>query len=212
MNEIPKAFLARIAEHNRNCWLGAAISLLGAGLAWIFYGAVFTGAVLLFEAIRTGDTNILKPPAWFYSAGLGLVLGLFLWAGLDRWIRRFKPPRDRAIIGWHLLPDVLFLPARMTLAIWEQIGARIVLSRFQRRECWRLLCVIWQMEHPSTALLGYEFPDSRLLVKLLLSLQLAGWIDLHGGDGDWYYRVRSDEQNTLRQMLPVGSPEEPEAD
>jgi hypothetical protein len=48
-------------------------------------------------------------------------------------------------------------------------------------------------------------------MNLLFSLQLAGWIDLHGGADDWYYRVRSDEQNTLRQMRPDSSPDEPEA-
>lgn len=208
MNDVPPEFLARIAEHNRSCWLAAAISLFGAWLTWMFYGAIFTGAILLFEAIRTGDTNILKPPVWFYPAGCALVLGLLVWAGLDRWIKRYQLPKDRSIIGWHLLPDVLFLPARMTFSIWEHLGARVSLSRHERAEAWRLLLTIWQTDHAGPASLAYDFPDTQRLMKLLTALQLLGWIDLHAGDEEWYYRVRSSEIQSLREMLPPSDGEE----
>jgi len=202
VSQVPKAFRQRIAEHNRHCWLAAALSLVGAALVWMFFGAIFFSAILLFEAIRTGDTNILKPPWWIYPSGAALVFVLFVLAALDRWIHRYRPPSDRAIIGWHLIPDVLFLPASATFGIWDHLVARVRLSRSERAEAWRLLLAIWQMERPSTALLGFEFPDSRRLVKLLMALQLLGWIDLHGGDEEWYYRVRTDEERNLREMLP----------
>jgi len=202
MTQVPKAFRARIAEHNRNCWLAAALSLVGASLVWMFFGAIFVGGILLFEAIRRGDTDILKPPWWIYPAGALLVLILFILAAFDRWIHRYRLPSDRAIIGWHLIPDVLFLPASTTFGIWDHLAARVRLSRSERGEAWRLLLAIWQMERPSTALLGFEFPDARRLVKLLTALQLLGWIDLHGADEEWYYRVRTDEERNLRAMLP----------
>lgn len=202
MSEVPKTFRARIAEHNRNCWLAAVLSLVGASLVWMFFGAIFVGGILLFEAICTGDTNILKPPWWIYPGGAALVLILFILAACDRWIHRYRLPSDRAIIGWHLIPDVLFLPASTTFGIWDHLAARVLLSRSERGEAWRLLLAIWQMERPSTALLGFEFPDARRLVKLLTALQLLGWIDLHGADEEWYYRVRTDEERNLRAMLP----------
>lgn len=204
MSQVPAGFQRRLIVHNRHCWIAAAVSLLGAWLAWLFYGAIFTGAVLLVEAVRTGDANLLKAPAWFYPVGGGVVALLFFWAGLDRWIHRFRPASDRPIIGWHLIIDVLFLPARMTFALWEHLGARVVLSRHERGEAWRLLRTIATMEHPSAALLAYEFSDARLLMKLLIALQLLGWIDLHGGDGEWYYKVRSSEAGDLRALLEEG--------
>jgi hypothetical protein len=91
----------------------------------------------------------------------------------------------------------------MTFAIWEHIGARVVLSRHERLEAWRLLLTIWQAERPSPAVLAYEFPRASQLMKLLIALQLLGWIDLHGGGEEWYYRVRSDEEQKLRAMLPL---------
>jgi len=194
-----------VAWHNRHCWAAAAVSLLGAWLVWMFYGAIFTGAVLVIEAVRTGDTNLLKSPVWFYPVGLGLVALLLLWAGLDRWVHRFRLPPDRPIIGWHLFGDVLFLPARMTFAIWEHLGARVVLTRHERGEAWRLLRTIDAMERPSVATLAYEFPDGRLLMKLLVALQMLGWIDLYGGGGEWYYKVRSSEQHDLRELLETSA-------
>lgn len=198
---MPAEFQRRLNVHNRQCWVAAAVSLLGAWLGWLFFGVIFTGAVLVFEAVRTGSVDLLKPPVWFYPAGVAGVILLFLWAGLDRWIHRFHPPPDRPIIGWHLIRDVLFLPARMTFAIWEHLGARVVLGRHERMEAWRLLLAIRTMERPSAALLAAEFPDTRLLMKLLVALQLLGWIDLHGGDGEWYYKICSSGEEDLRALL-----------
>lgn len=208
MNEVPRAFLARIAEHNRHCWLAALLSLVGAWLAWMLYAALFTGAVLLMESIRTGDTNILRPPVWFYPVGGGIVLVLLIVAAVDAWMRRYRPLSDRPIIGWHLTTEVLFLPARMTFAILDHIAARVVLSRYERAEAWRLLLLIWQMDRPSAALMSYDFPDPRQLSKLLFALQILGWIDLFNGDEDWYYKVRSEETRFLREMLPPVPQEE----
>ena len=52
MSEAPKAFRARMAGHNRNCWLAAALSLVGASLVWMVFGAIFVGGALVYRASK----------------------------------------------------------------------------------------------------------------------------------------------------------------
>lgn len=196
----PAVFRSRIADHNRSCWIAAALSVLGAWLSWLLFFAFAASLVLVFETVRTGDVNLPKPPDWAVPAGLAAVVILLVWAGFQRAIRRYRPPPDRQIIGWHLVPDVLLLPARMTFAIWDHLAARIVQSGTERDESWRLLLAIAAMERADESRLAYDFPDPGQLRRMLLSLQLAGWIDLHQSEEGWFYRVRSDEEATLREL------------
>ncbi len=208
MTEVPPEFTARIVVHNRSCWVAAALSLLGAWLSWMFFFALYTAGVLVFETVRTGNTDLFNPPRWYWPVGIGAVAALVLWGALDRWQRRFALPPDRPIIGWHLFREVLLIPPRMTFAIWDQIDARILLSARERGEAWDLLQAIFASRRAEATELTQEFPDGRRLSKLLTSLQLAGWIDLHRGEESWFYRVLSDQESVLKTLTAPPSDEE----
>lgn len=212
MSEVPPIFLQRISEHNRHCWGTAISSLFAAWMAWMIYGVFFTGAVLLFEVVRTGDVDLFRPPWWYYPLGLALILGILIAAGVDRWRRRFRSTPDRPIIGWHLIGEMVFLPARLTFAIGDHLGARIKLSSSERREGWHLLQAIWQMGRADVSQLGGELSRPQLLAKLLPALQLTDWIDFHQSDGEWYYRVCSQQEEVLRELLPETAPEKDGSD
>lgn len=201
MEPVPSEFSLRIADHNRSCWIAAFLSLLGAWVSWMLLWALYTGAVLLFETVRQGEPSLFNPPKWYWPGGAGLVAFLVIWGAISRFRKRFRPPTDRAIIGWHLLPEVLLLPANMTFSIWDNIEARIVLSRRERKAAWELLKTVFAMKRADTAWLGNEFGDAKSLSKLLTSLQLAGWIDLHRGEESWFYRVMSDQEPQLKELI-----------
>lgn len=202
MYDVPPIFVQRFSVHNRYCWGAALASLFAAWLAWMFCGVIFTGAVLIFEVIRTGDVALVDPPWWYFPTGLFLILGNLLWAGVDRWWYRFRSRLDRSIIGWHLIPEMFLLPSRLTFAIGDHLEARIKLTSAERREGWHLLRVIWQTGRTDVGQMGGELSRPQLLTKLLPALQLTDWIDLHNSEGDWYYRVRSDQVEVLRELLP----------
>ncbi len=206
MNDVPREFSVRIVEHNRSCWVAAVLSLLGAWLAWMLFFALYTGGVLVFETVRTGNTDIFNPPRWCWPAGGGAVAVLVLWGAVDRWTHRFSLPPDRPIIGWHLFREVLLIPARMTFAIWDQIDARITLSTREREDAWDLLQTIFAWKRAEATQLAQEFPDAKRLARMLTALQLAGWIDLHRGEESWFYRVLSDQEPLLKS-LTAGEPE-----
>jgi hypothetical protein len=200
VTEVPPEFSARIVAHNRSCWVAAALSLLGAWLGWMIFFALYTAGVLVFETVRTGNTDLFSPPRWYWPSGAIAVAVLVLWGAVDRWKRRFTLPPDRSIIGWHLFPEVLLLPPRMTFAIWDQIDARITLNRQEQAEAWELLQTIFAWKRAEATRLTLEFPDGRRLSKLLTALQFAGWIDLHRGEENWFYRVLSDRESLLKAL------------
>jgi hypothetical protein len=179
-----------IASHNRHCWLAAAGSLFLAWLAWVFCYGLVRGAVLLMATIIEGPDA--KTPVWTTPAFLALAGVLLVWAGVDAWVRRFRPPSDRPIIGWHLFPDTLLLPARLTLAVGNHLDARIRLSRHELGETWRLWEWVAAWGRTPAHSLGTEFPDARTLHKSLDALQVLGRIDLHRGEDGWFYLPRSD--------------------
>lgn len=201
MVNVPPEFHQRIEDHNRSCWIGAFLSLLSAGLLWLLIGALYLAVVLLADVIRRGETDIYNPPLWALPVGGAIFLFLLAWGGLDRWRKRYRPPSDRMIIGWHLFTEVILLPARTTFAILDHLTARISLSRTEVREAWQLLLVIFELQRAETSRLAMDYPNGRKLQKLLLALQLADWIDLHRGDDDWFYKVTSNNELYLKKLL-----------
>lgn len=212
VSDVPREFRNRFSQHNRQSWIAAGLTLLAAWFAWMFCFLVFTGAVYLFETVRSGDVNLLKPPRWFGPVGIGLAVAMLVAAAVIRQVNRFKPPPDRPIIGWHLVPEVLTLPARLTYAIWDHVGERIVLGRGEIGGAWRLLQIIGTQGRADKAHLAFEFPDRWQLDRLLRALQLTNWIDLHRGDEGWFYRVRSDQEAELRTLLAPDSAFEEQPD
>lgn len=199
MAKIPDAFCLQIAEHNRSCWIAAALSLGCAGVAWTVAGTFYAAIVLLFEAETSAES--LRLPQWFLPTGLCAVAGLLAAAAVNRRFGRFQPVPDRPIIGRHLIGDIVLLPARATLSIRDHLDARIVLSRAERETAWILMRTISKMKRADRSLLARDFPDSARLSKILTALQLAGWIDLYRGEEDFYYRVRSEHRKTINSLV-----------
>lgn len=204
MSRIPAEFFQRVAEHNRACWAAAVFSLFGALIGWSLLFALFYVGALLAEGIRTGDLILTRPGSWVYGTAAGGAALMLAWTALHRYLKRFQPPPDRPIIGGHVLPEILLLPPRMTLAIWDHLHARVPLKRGEIPEAWDLLLVIFDRGRAGLPMLSQDFPDPVRLSRFLLALQLTEWIDLHRGDQDWFYRVRSDEAALLRRLLPAG--------
>ncbi|HEU4678825.1 MAG TPA: hypothetical protein VFS35_04850 [Terrimicrobiaceae bacterium] len=190
---------AQIAEHNRSCWIAAVLSLWCAVLAWALAGAVYRGPVVLVEALCGGKPAEL--PIWFLPVGLCAVVALLVAGLINRRRECFNPVSDRSILGWHLIAEVLLVPARATLLVWDHVAARIVLSRAERAETWALMRTILGLKRADRSLLARDFPDPGRLSKMLLALQFAGWIDLHRGEEDFYYRVRSDRERDIRFLI-----------
>lgn len=200
MQSAPAIFEKSFRDHDRHCVVAAVMSLIGAWFSWLLFGTVYCGGVILFETVRTGDPDLQRVSSGYWAAGAGAALILFVWASVDRFRRLYQPPPDRAIIGWHLFADVLLWPPRLTYAVADNMGLRIGADARTISEAWRLLEVIVQRERAPQSVLAYDFPDDRLLQKLLRALQLTSWIDLYRGEEDWYYRIRTDAEEMLRSL------------
>jgi hypothetical protein len=208
VNDLPHEFTDRFADHNRSCWVAAILSVFGAALAWLFFFAIFTGAVLLFETVRTNSTELMRPPWWYWIAAACGAAVLLTWGAVNRWRHRYRLPPDRPIIGWHLFPEFLLLPPRMTFAIWDHIAARVPLGAYDRVEAWQLLQSIYRYKRAELWQLAQEVADDRRRNHLLQALQLTGWIDLHRGEETWFYRVLSDQEPLLRTLMAGGTAED----
>ncbi|PTX96944.1 hypothetical protein DB345_07130 [Spartobacteria bacterium LR76] len=200
VHSAPAIFEKSFREHDRHCVIAAGMSLIGAWFSWLLFGTVYCGAVVLFETVRTGNPDLQRVSSAYWVAGAGGALILFVWASIDRFRRLYQPPPDRTIIGWHLFADVLLWPPRLTYAVADNMDLRTRADARMIGEAWRLLEVIVRRERAPRSVLAYDFPDEILLGKLLRALQLTGWIDLYRGEEDWYYRIRTDAENTLRSM------------
>jgi hypothetical protein len=202
----PAIFEKSFREHDRHCVIASVLSLIGAWFSWLLFGTVYCGAVILFETVRTGNPGLQRVANGYWVVGAGIVLILFVWASIDRFRRLYQPPPDRSIIGWHLFADVLLWPPRLTYAVADNMALRTHADARMIGEAWRLLEVIVRRERAPRSVLTYDFPDEVVLDKLLRALQLTGWIDLYRGEQDWYYRIRTDAEEALRQG---GTQEEP---
>jgi hypothetical protein len=178
-----------VRTFNRHCWLGAAGALFFAWLAWLAAFGIYSGMVLLFATVIGGHEA--RSPQWRLPVFLGMAALTLISAAIDRYIRRYKPPSDRRIIGWHLIPDVVLLPARLTLSVAEHLDTRIRHSAHQRAETARLLEYFAANRRAAWQELGMDFPDASTLRRSLDALQVLGWIDLHRTEDGWIYLLRS---------------------
>jgi len=197
----PLAWLrGRLRAHNRHA-LGLALLATGAAalawfLAWSFFMLLLLG---FFTAIR-GDIGVGTPP-WAVSVVGAMVVLLFAWGLLDQFRNRYAGVSDRLVIGWHLIPDVLLLPARLTFAIWGNLSALRRLSNDELSRAWDLLVSIRQNGKAHLRSLALLEPDANRLYKLITTLQMLDLIDLHRGEGDWFYTVRSTRFADIGRLL-----------
>ena len=200
-------FRRRISSHNRHAVMAALLSLLGAWIGWtLAYGLVVgvtIGAltVLHGQEVVHGE-RLMSLPKWVHPAALGLALILLIWGAIDERKNRYRPASDRMIVGWHILGDILLLPARLTFGFAHQLAAIIRLNATEREQAFELLHHIHTEKRAPLQALGAWLPAPARLRKLLLSLQLAGWIDLLRTEDGWIYIVRGTEQEEVATYFP----------
>jgi len=199
-------FRRRITSHNRHAVIAALLSLAGAWLSWtIAYGLVVgvtIGALTVVhgQEVIMGD-RLMTLPEWIHPAAMALALVLLVWAAVDERKNRYHPASDRAVVGWHILGDVLLLPARLTFGFGHQLAAIIRLNPAEQEQAIGILHHIYTEKRVPLHSLGAWFPDYSRLRKFLLALQLAGWIDLLRTEDGWIYIVRSTEADEVASFF-----------
>lgn len=199
-------FRQRISSHNRHAMIAALLSLLGAWVGWTIAYGLFAGVMLGALTVANGQEvltgeRLMALPAWIQPAAMAAALVLLIWAAVDERLNRFHPASDRAVVGWHILGDVLLLPARLTFGVGHQLAAVIRLDHSEQIEAHDLLRHIYQEKRCALHSLGAWFPDPAHLRKLLLALQMAGWTDLLRTEDGWIYIVRSNEADEVAAIF-----------
>lgn len=198
----PSAWLrARLRSHNRHAVGFALLATAAAALAWGLFWAFFMLLLLGFSTAIRGDIGAGIPP-WALTTAAALLVLLFVWGLLDQLRQRYASASDRLVIGWHLLPDFLLLPARLTFAVWGNFSAVRRLSETELDRAWDLLTSIRQHGKGYLRTLTLIEPDTGRLFKLITTLQMLDLIDLHRGEGDWFYTVRSTRLDDIGRLLP----------
>jgi len=199
MNPAPESFRAELRSHNRHAAGAAVLSLLAAVLAWNLAYFFFVLILLGLVTFDRGDFGPDMPP-WIPATAAALAIVLFVWGVADAIQRRFQTTSDRPIIGWHLIPDFLLLPVRLTFAIWGNFHAIRRLDEASIAEAWELLLAVHQAGQARLGALAMIEPDPARLHRLLTTLQMLGYIDLHRGEQDWFYSVCSPREAELRAL------------
>lgn len=194
----------KLTRHNRHVLLGTAVALLATILVWA--GLYFVGKwfILLGLTAAVGDAAFLPDsyPRWFFVYALTTCVGGLIW---HSWKRHRPRLRDRPIFGPHLIPDFLFLPADLTFSI----SANLTAYRRLSPEILLTSHLLLQKLVRSSRLNASEIAQLGLTPELsdeaLLTLQYAGLVDLHRGETDWFYTIRS---NRLPETLACLESEE----
>jgi len=187
-----------INQHNRACWLAAGSALFVAWLSWVFIYGLFAAVGLLINSMKNGIEA--PPPPWLHWGLITLAIFSLLWAMVDSWLKRNRTRKERSIIGWHLVPDLILLPARLTFAIADQLQARINLTAGELEATWRLLGEIRQAGRYPVEWIQSNKAAPGLAQKAVESLQVLGWVDMLGSEGNWFYRVRSIREQEYDQI------------
>lgn len=151
-------------------------------------------------------------PGWWHPAAGGIACGLLAWGAIDDYRRRYRPPPDRPVVGWHLASDAALLAPRLTFGVAGHAGSRIRLTRFEKAEAWKILLFVAEKGKVRTHELGGEFPDAETLRKGVDCLSVLGWIDLHRGEEGWFYLLRSSRAEELEILPDIGEPGEEKRD
>lgn len=199
MTPAPESFRAELRSHNRHAAGAAVLSLLAAVLAWNLAYFFFVLILLGFVTADRGDFGP-EMPRWIPETAFVLAGALFVWGVVDAARRRFATASDRPVIGWHLIGDFLLLPVRLTFAIWGNFSAIRRLDDAGLAHAWELLTEIHRLGQAKLSALALVEPDSARLHRLLSTLQLLGYIDLHRGEQDWFYAVCSPREAELRAL------------
>ena len=199
-------FRQRISSHNRHAVIAALLSLVGAWIGWSIAYGLFVGVILGALTVANGQEvllgeRLMSLPEWIHPAAMSAALVLLVWASVDERLNRFHPTSGRAVIGWHILGDVLLLPARLTFGVGHQLATVIRLNHPGQIEALDLLHHIFTEKRCPLHSLGAWFPEAGRLRKLLLALQMAGWIDLLRTEDGWIYIVRSAEADDVAAIF-----------
>ncbi len=199
MSRAPGAFRAELRSHNRHAAGIAIVSLFAAVIAWnlayFFFTLILLGLVTSVRGDFGPDT-----PRWIPGTALALAATLLFWGVIDAHRRRFATASDRPIIGWHLVPDFLLLPVRITFAIGGNFSAIRPLTDAELDHAWELLTSIHRAGQAKIGTLRVVEPDPARLHRLLSTLQLLRYVDLHPGADDWFYSVCSPREPELRAL------------
>jgi hypothetical protein len=198
----------RLRSHNRHAFGLGLLSICAAALAWVIVWSFFMMILLgSTTVIRGGDIGV-GTPIWAVVTVSSIMVFLFAWGLLDQYRHRFSGVSDRQVVGWHLIPDFLLLPARITFAIWGNFSAFRWLNNDELERAWEILVTIRRNGKGHLRSLALLEPDANLLFRLITTLQILDLIDLHRGEGDWFYTVRSTQLDHLTKLLgnPVENP------
>jgi hypothetical protein len=201
MSAAPPAFRAELRAHNFHAVGAAVLSLFAAVIAWNLAYFFFTLILLGLTTAARGDFSA-EPPPWISSTSLALAAALLIWGLIDAARRRFATASDRPIIGWHLIADFALLPVRLTFAIGGNLGAIRRLSPAEIDRAWDLLVTIVQAGKVRVSSLSLVETDPGRLHRLLGTLQMLNYIDLHRGEQDWFYTVCTPRLPQLHALLP----------
>jgi hypothetical protein len=195
---------AQVRAHNIHAFVLGILSLVAAVLAWNLAWFFFVLILLGLVTSARGEPFV-EMPSWISLAALGLALVLLVWGTIDHARKRFAGATDRPIIGWHLFGEFLLLPVRLTFAIWGNFAAIRRLDAAQLARMAELLETIHRAGKARLGALALVEPDPSTLHRLLETLQFTGLIDLHRGEGEWFYTVRSTREPELRKHLEGAS-------
>jgi hypothetical protein len=191
---------AQVRAHNIHALVLAFLSLVAAVLAWELAYFFFVLILLGLVTSARGEPIAVMPPGIPLTA-FGLALVLLVWGMIDHFRKRFAGASDRPIIGWHLFGDFLLLPVRLTFAIWGNCAAVRRIEAAELARMAELLGTIHRAGKGRLGALALIEPDPARLHRELEMLQFAGLIDLHRGEGDWFYTVRSPREAEVRKRL-----------
>lgn len=199
MTDLPWEFTHRFRQHNRHVMIAVLLCL--AGTLFLLNAIYFFlhWMALFFTTAVLGEGGYV--PSWLPSLYIALITGLFLWGAIDENCRRFQTPTDRPILGLHSIRDILLILPRLAFGILGNLNAFIRLNNSDMRQAWNLLRGIYEMKRADISKLSLLEPDPALRHKLLTSLQLVGYIDLHHGEEGSFYLIRSTELPGLTPLL-----------
>lgn len=196
-NTSPRELRKMLQAHNFAVLLASLLSLCAAVGFWLLLYYLGLGAVLAAKTFVQGDAA--TAPAtyglWYSAALLLTLLAAFGW-------RFFHPPgklHDRSIIGWHVLPEILLLPASLILAVTDNLSAYRKIQALRLRTAWELLREMLERGKLQRRKLPQLGIDENLLEQALLDLQYVGLIDLHEGREEWFYRIRGPEEERVKK-------------